>query len=48
APLFEIGAAVRVPKYAQGVVQSIAGEQVTIVFPDKTERTFMANFVSPA
>ena len=48
APLFEIGAAVRVPKYAQGVVQSIAGEQVTIVFPDKAERTFMADFVSPA
>jgi hypothetical protein len=48
APLFEIGAAVRVRKYARRVVKSVAGEQVTIVFPDKTERTFMANFVSPA
>ena len=47
-PLFAPGAAVRVPKYAQGVVQSVAGEQVTIVFPDKTERTFMIDFVTPA
>jgi ATP-dependent DNA helicase RecQ len=47
-PLFAPGAAVRVPKYEQGVVQSVAGEQVTIVFPDKTERTFMIDFVTPA
>ena len=48
APLFDIGAAVRVPKYEQGVVQSVAGEEITIVFPDQVERTFMANFVTPA
>ncbi len=48
APLFEVGAAVRVPKYETGVVQSIAGDQVTILFPDAVARTFMADFVTPA
>jgi ATP-dependent DNA helicase RecQ len=48
APLFEIGARVKVPKYDEGVVQSIAGDQVTIGFPDDSVRTFMADFVEPA
>jgi ATP-dependent DNA helicase RecQ len=47
-PLFEVGAPVRVPKYETGVVQSVAGDQVTIVFPDQVARTFMADFVTPA
>ncbi|MEO7495515.1 MAG: ATP-dependent DNA helicase RecQ [Massilia sp.] len=48
APAFEIGARVRVPKYDIGTVESVAGDQVTIAFPDKTTRTFLADFVSPA
>ncbi|WP_426190683.1 DUF3553 domain-containing protein [Massilia sp. DWR3-1-1] len=46
APRFAPGDAVRVPKYADGVVQSSAGEQVTIVFSDQVARTFMADFVT--
>jgi ATP-dependent DNA helicase RecQ len=48
APLFEIGARVRVPKYDVGIVQEVAGDQVTIEFPDQSSRTFMADFVEPA
>jgi ATP-dependent DNA helicase RecQ len=48
APLFEVGARVKVPKFDAGVVQSIAGDQVTIEFPDASVRTFMADFVEPA
>jgi ATP-dependent DNA helicase RecQ len=47
-PLFEIGARVRVPKYDVGIVQEVAGDQVTIEFPDQSSRTFMADFVEPA
>ena len=47
-PLFDVGASVRVPKYEVGVVQSVAGDQVTILFPDQVARTFMADFVTPA
>ncbi|MDB5937177.1 MAG: recombinase RecQ [Massilia sp.] len=48
APLFEIGAQVRVPKYDVGIVQAVAGEEITIEFPDQTTRTFMAEFVAQA
>lgn len=48
APLFEVGARVKVPKFDAGVVQSVAGDQVTIEFPDESVRTFMADFVEPA
>jgi ATP-dependent DNA helicase RecQ len=48
APQFDIGAGVKVPKYDEGVVQSVAGDQVTIEFPDESVRTFMADFVEPA
>jgi ATP-dependent DNA helicase RecQ len=48
APLFEVGAQVRVPKFDVGTVQSVAGDQVTIEFPDHSSRTFMAHFVAPA
>jgi ATP-dependent DNA helicase RecQ len=47
-PLFDIGAHVRVPKYDVGVVQAVAGEEITIAFPDQSTRTFMAEFVAPA
>jgi ATP-dependent DNA helicase RecQ len=48
APRFEPGARVRVPKYDVGIVQEVAGDQVTIGFPDQSSRTFMADFVEPA
>ena len=47
-PRFEIGAQVKVPKFDIGTVQSIVGDEVTIEFPDRTRRTFMADFVEPA
>ena len=48
APLFEVGARVKVPKFDGGIVQSVAGDQVTIAFPDESVRTFMADFVELA
>jgi ATP-dependent DNA helicase RecQ len=48
APLFAIGARVRVPKYDVGTVLEVAGDQVTVGFPDRSSRTFMADFVAPA
>jgi ATP-dependent DNA helicase RecQ len=48
APLFEVGARVKVPKFDVGIVQGVVGDQVTIEFPDQTSRTFMADFVAPA
>jgi ATP-dependent DNA helicase RecQ len=47
-PAFEVGARVRVPKYDEGVVVSVAGDQVTIEFPDQEKRSFLAGFVEPA
>jgi ATP-dependent DNA helicase RecQ len=47
-PSFEVGARVRVPKYDEGVVVAVAGDQVTIEFPDQEKRSFLADFVEPA
>jgi ATP-dependent DNA helicase RecQ len=47
-PHFEPGARVRVPRHDEGVVLSVAGDQVTIAFPDGEARTFMIDFVEPA
>jgi ATP-dependent DNA helicase RecQ len=47
-PVFEVGARVRVPKYDEGVVVAVAGDQVTIEFPDEEKRTFVAEYVEPA
>jgi ATP-dependent DNA helicase RecQ len=47
-PPFEQGARVRVPRYDEGVVLSVAGDQVTIEFPDQEVRTFLARYVEPA
>jgi len=46
-PTFEPGAPVKVAKYGQGVVASVAGDQVTIDFPDGESRSFLAGFVKP-
>jgi len=45
ASTFESGARVKVPKYGEGVVLSMAGEQVTIDFPDGEQRSFLREFV---
>lgn len=43
-----VGSRVCVPRYQIGTVLSVAGDQVTIAFPENTTRTFMAEFVAPA
>jgi ATP-dependent DNA helicase RecQ len=43
--IFEPGARVKVPKYGEGVVASVAGDQVAIDFPDGEQRSFMKDFV---
>ncbi|HEU4853491.1 MAG TPA: ATP-dependent DNA helicase RecQ [Telluria sp.] len=48
APLFEVGTRVKVPKYDEGTVVAVAGDQVTIAFDADGEKTFMAEFVTPA
>jgi ATP-dependent DNA helicase RecQ len=47
-PQFEAGTRVRVPRFDVGTVVSMAGDQVTIVFPDQGTRTFLADYVQPA
>ena len=47
SPTFETGARVAVPKYGEGVVLSVAGDQVHIEFPDGEQRAFVARFVTP-
>ncbi|MDL2358000.1 MAG: ATP-dependent DNA helicase [Pseudomonadota bacterium] len=47
-PPFAVGAQVKVPKFDVGVVEAVAGDQVTIAFPEHGSRTFMADFVAPA
>ncbi|WP_314435660.1 RecQ family ATP-dependent DNA helicase [Massilia timonae] len=44
-PKFEVGARARSAKYGEGVVVAIAGEQVTVAFPDGENRSFMADFL---
>jgi ATP-dependent DNA helicase RecQ len=48
APAFETGARVKVPKYGEGVVLSVTGDQVAIDFPDGEQRAFLLDFVEPA
>ncbi|MFC5548237.1 RecQ family ATP-dependent DNA helicase [Massilia aerilata] len=45
ASTFEPGARVKVAKYGEGVVFSVAGDQVCIAFPDGEQRSFMKDFV---
>ncbi|MDN2708872.1 ATP-dependent DNA helicase [Janthinobacterium sp. SUN118] len=47
-PPIAVGSRVRVPRFDIGTVLSVAGDQVTIAFPEETTRTFMAEFVAPA
>jgi ATP-dependent DNA helicase RecQ len=48
-PTFEVGSRARAPKHGEGVVVAVAGDQVTLEFPDQEEpRTFLAEFLEPA
>ena len=47
-PHFEVGANVRSAKYGKGAVTAVAGDQVTVAFPDGTSRTFLADFLKLA
>jgi len=45
ASLFEPGQRVKVPKYGEGSVVSMAADQVCIEFPDGEQRSFLKDFV---
>jgi ATP-dependent DNA helicase RecQ len=47
-PQIETGSRVRVPKFEEGTVVRIAGDQVTIAFPDESTRTFLIDYVELA
>jgi ATP-dependent DNA helicase RecQ len=47
AETLEPDRAVRVPKFGEGRVVAVAGDKVTIVFPDRQERTFLRRYVEP-
>ncbi|WP_168798717.1 ATP-dependent DNA helicase RecQ [Herbaspirillum sp. ST 5-3] len=48
SPLPEVGSTVKVPKYGEGRVMSLADDKVTITFPDSQTRTFLREYVTPA
>jgi len=43
--LFEVGEAVKAPRYGEGVVARVKGDQISVRFPDKSLRTFLAGFL---
>jgi ATP-dependent DNA helicase RecQ len=48
-PLYEVGGRAKAPKYGEGTVVAVAGDQVTLAFADQEEpRTFLAEFLEPA
>ena len=42
---FDLGEIVRAPRYGEGVVDSIKGDEIGVRFPDKSRRTFLAAFL---
>ena len=42
---FEVGDAVKTPRYGEGVVSSVRGDQIAVRYPDKSTRTFLASFL---
>ncbi|WP_235953484.1 RecQ family ATP-dependent DNA helicase [Noviherbaspirillum galbum] len=47
-PLLDAGSPVRVPRFGEGRVVSVAGDKVTIVFPDSSKKTFLREYVQVA
>jgi len=45
---FKPGDSVKVPRYGDGLVAQVAGEEVTVVFPDSAKRSFLSAYLSPA
>lgn len=43
---FQIGAKVSVPKYDKGEVVTIAGDKITVIFPNNETRTFLKSYLS--
>ena len=42
---FEVGDTVKAPRYGEGVVAGIKGDEVLVKFPDKSTRTFLSSFL---
>jgi len=48
-PHYEVGARAKSSKYGEGVIVAVAGDQITLTFPDQDEpRTFLADYLEPA
>ncbi|RJG17787.1 RecQ family ATP-dependent DNA helicase [Massilia cavernae] len=47
-PVFEVGGRAKVARFGEGTVQLVAGDEVTIAFPDGETRTFLAEYVELA
>ncbi len=48
-PHYEVGGRARSPKFGEGVIVAVAGDQITLEFPDQDEpRTFLAEYLEPA
>lgn len=47
-PIFVAGMRVEVARYGRGEVSRAESDQVTILFPDKQEKTFLSSYVKPA
>jgi ATP-dependent DNA helicase RecQ len=45
-PALHVGSTVSVPRFGEGRVASIAGDKVTIIFPDSSTKTFLREYVS--
>lgn len=43
-----VGGSVRVPRFGEGLISAIAGEKITVTFPDSRTRTFLRDYVQPA
>jgi ATP-dependent DNA helicase RecQ len=51
APLrapFNVGDAVKVARYGPGVVASVQGDEVSVTFPDRSQRSFLSSFLKRA
>jgi ATP-dependent DNA helicase RecQ len=46
-PSFVPGVMVQVPKFGEGQVTDVAGDKVTIIFPDSRKKTFLRDYVKP-
>ncbi|WP_019140894.1 RecQ family ATP-dependent DNA helicase [Noviherbaspirillum massiliense] len=47
-PALSAGKTVKVPKFGEGRIVSVAGDKVTIVFPDSQTKTFLSSYVDLA